>query len=62
MDKRMLKQGIRVIGGLAILGFGSRLIYNAGCQKGVTTSEWLVQLYEPEAYERLCKIVTNYKK
>ena len=61
MKKLIVKQGIRITGGLAMLCLGGRLIYNAGCQTGVTASEWLVKQHEPEAYERLCEIVTNYK-
>ena len=62
MDKLIVKQGIRMIGGLAMLCIGVRLIYKSGCQQGVLISEMVVEKYEPEAYERLCKIVTNCKK
>ena len=62
MDKKIvIKQCVRLVGGIAVVILGGRLIYKAGCQKGVTISEWLVNKYEPEAYERLCKIVSDLK-
>lgn len=61
MDKTIVKQCVRLIGGIAVLCLGGGLIYKAGCQKGVIISEWIVNKYEPEAYERLCKIVTKHK-
>lgn len=59
MDKKIVNQCVRLVGGIAVVILGGRLIYKAGCQKGVIISEWIVNKYEPEAYERLCKIVSD---
>lgn len=62
MDKKIINQCVRLVGGIAVMILGGRLIYKAGCEKGVTISECIVNKYEPEAYERLCKIVINQKE
>ena len=59
MNKTMMKNGFRFMGAIVSIALGGKLIYDMGCQQGVSVSEWLVEKYEPEAYRRLCEMVNK---
>ena len=60
MRNKMIATGVSLLGlGIAGMGLLAKALYDAGCQKGVDTSKWLVMTYEPEAYDRLCDVIKN---
>lgn len=61
-NKEFIKQVLRSIGAIACVYLGGKFIYDIGCQQGTAVSEYLMQYYEPEAYQRLCKVVNDHKK
>lgn len=63
-EKRIvdLKYCVCIIGGIAMIFIGGKLVYMAGCRQGVSVSKWFINRYEPEAYQRLCRVIDDFEK
>ena len=56
-----VEQVCRFVGGIIALSLGGVALYKAGRQEGCRATEEFVANFEPEGYERLCKILSEQK-
>ena len=56
----MRNQAIRIAGGSVLLAAGIQLIFEAGCQRGITMTEDVIRALDPDSYEVISRKIKDF--